>query len=391
MQKILLFNLDFIKRNQDYDTDIYNQFINMLKLLIKQKNHICFYTRDVRTLNSYKDYINGISCHYKSRREVEQLLKDNNDKSNVFIVIGRKDVDFLMAVNNKILFITPTWLPMEDKAKRYGILVDTPIQLFQFIQTINNQNTWYSYLELDNKTIIYSLMDARYGYYANSYKEKDLIKNFEELLKKGKSRNYYTILLYHFLAAMTNTKLFDDIEIWGIIPSSNKDLNQDMLMFKDIVRCIKKGRQPGNYPNILKRHTCKLEAKNKNSQIRKEMGPFEEFETLKINQEYKQKIERLKHKNKFNVCIFDDYMTHGNSFEAARNLFESLGAQKLIFVSLGRFENEYQKNDCLIEGDVYTSNYKARVINHVTISKGCFKINVEAKREVERLYDIFNN
>ena len=56
-------------------------------------------------------------------------------------------------------------------------------------------------------------MDARYGYYAKTPEEKEMMQHFQELLKEGKSRNYYKILLYHFLAGMTNSTEFDDIEV----------------------------------------------------------------------------------------------------------------------------------------------------------------------------------
>lgn len=64
-------------------------------------------------------------------------------------------------------------------------------------------------------------MDARYGYYAKTPEEKEMMQHFQELLKEGKSRNYYKILLYHFLAGMTNSTEFDDIELFGMVPSSN--------------------------------------------------------------------------------------------------------------------------------------------------------------------------
>lgn len=73
------------------------------------------------------------------------------------------------------------------------------------------------------------------------------------------------------------------------------------------------------------------------------MGADYEFDTLRINPEFKQKIERLKKEGRFKVCIFDDYMTHGNTFNAVRNLLKHLGADKIIFVSLGNFSHPFRK------------------------------------------------
>lgn len=110
-------------------------------------------------------------------------------------------------------------------------------------------------------------MDARYGAYAKDYKEKDMIKNFQCLLKSGTSRNYYQILLYHFLAGMTNTDFFDDIELFGMIPSSDCSLNPDIYEFMTQVRLLKKKKLPKNYmysptctpekTNLIIRHTSK--------------------------------------------------------------------------------------------------------------------------------------
>lgn len=90
------------------------------------------------------------------------------------------------------------------------------------------------------------------------------------------------------------------------------------------------------------------------------MGATKEFETLMIDPAYKSLIKRLKAEKKFNVCIFDDYRTYGNTFEAVRNLFESLGADKIVCVALGDFRRAYHKNDYNIIGDVYSENYQAQ-------------------------------
>lgn len=110
--------------------------------------------------------------------------------------------------------------------------------------TLNNQNTWYSKLDVDNISTCVCLMDAHYGAYAKDYKEKDMIKNFQYLLKSGTSRNYYLILLYHFLAGMTSADFFDDIELFGMIPSSDCTLNPDIFKFMTQVRLLKNKKLP---------------------------------------------------------------------------------------------------------------------------------------------------
>ena len=222
------------------------------------------------------------------------------------------------------------WLPLEKKAEKYGIHVYNVEQLRKFIQTLNNQNVWYSRLEIDEKTTAYSLVDARYGKYADSEEEKQMVLNFQRLLKDRQSLNYRRILLYHFLAGMTSNMEFDDIELFGMLPSSDCNVNEYVFDFMTQVRLLKGKKLPKRYKkdipedttNLLIRHTCKNQNHNggRERQVRINLGAKDEFQTLIVNPDYKKRIETLKKEGRFNVCIFDDYMTHGNSFNAVRNL-----------------------------------------------------------------------
>lgn len=298
------------------------------------------------------------------------------------------------------MYVVPTWLPLEDKSERYGVHVDTAKQMYKFILALNNQNTWYSELQVDEITTCVSLMDARYGAYAKDYKEKDMIKNFQYLLKSGTSRNYYRILLYHFLAGMTNTDFFDDIELFGMVPASNCTLNPDIFEFMTQVRQLKKKKLPRNYmsttmckpeeTNLLIRYLPKRQAHISHSaEERAELGAKDEFATIYINPEYKRRIDNLKKNGNFKVCIFDDYMTYGNTFNAIRNLLEFLGANKIVFVSMGLFQHTFQKNDYDIIGDVYDNKYTYKLRSTTLLNN--FTIDNDAKQEVSDLYDIFNS
>lgn len=62
---------------------------------------------------------------------------------------------------------------------------------------------------------------------------------------------------------MTNTTLFDDIELFGMIPSSNCSLNEDIFSFMTQVRYIKGKRLPKNKmedANLIQRITPKIQA-----------------------------------------------------------------------------------------------------------------------------------
>lgn len=49
---------------------------------------------------------------------------------------------------------------------------------------------WYSKLEIDDISTAYSLIDARYGKYADTEEEKVMAQNFQRLLKDHQSLNY---------------------------------------------------------------------------------------------------------------------------------------------------------------------------------------------------------
>lgn len=417
VEKLIFCNLDMLKTSfdpddySDYDFSGYDYeqlkskqelFLAKISELAQDANNrVIFYSRKKISLDTYEKiyyeqgYVNFKFCQ---RELVERVVKINKDKNKYFVFIGAKNADFLLAVQVRSLFIVPRWLPLEDKPEKYGIHVDTVKQLRKFIQTLNNQNTWYSKLKIDDRTTAFSLMDARYGKYANNDEEREMISNFQKLLKEDKSHTYRRILLYHFLAGMTNTMEFDDIELFGMIPSSNCHLNQYVYNFMTEVRLLKGKQLPKRYTadipieatNLLIRHSMKKQAHiGRTAQQRAMLRGSDEFATLCINPDYKKRIEKLRIEGRLNVLIFDDYMTHGNSFNAVRNLLESLGANKIIFVSLGLFRNPFQKCDYIVSGNVYAKGYSAQLSSVESLDN--YEINNDAKEEVKELHEIFHS
>lgn len=392
MKKFSGWNPEISIKNRD-------EFLEYIKILCEDNdNVVCFISRDQNKLNSGKKYFDGkgfTKFKYKLRDDAREYVMQNKNRNNYFVFVGGKEVDFRLAVNTKSLFIVPTWIPIEEKAKKYGVCVDTPTQFYKFILTLNNNNNWYSQLQIDDRSICISLMDARTYAGSPTISEKQMLIHFQELLKHGQSRNYYEILMYHFLANMTSTTLFDDIELFGMIPSSNCLVNQDLFRFMEQIRFIKNKRLPqavyGQTPeeqNLLIRHRPKQQMHGGNQIGRADIGATHEFTSLCINPAFETKIKNLKKERKFNVVIFDDYMDHGNGFNAVRCLLESMGANKIIFVSMGSFRKQFQKKDYTISGVVYGPCY-TYVLQSQQVLRN-FVINESAKMEVDHLYDIFN-
>ena len=385
MKKILVASLDF------FDFTNQSDISNFLSYTKELGVEILFYSRDNERLKKYfhlKETFNNIS--FNTRNYAKELIKTKNNSE--FIVIGSKNVDFQLAVNHKILLITPQWYrSIEDKATKYGIPVSTISQLSCFVDTVCNQNYWYSSIQLDPQTYMFSLSDARSKYCSKSKEEKEIIEIFHNILKEGKV-SYYEIYFYHFLSSMSNnSELFNDIDIWGIFPSSSGDLStNEMFNFKERVRYFMNGRVPytnadfKKYPNILIRHTATSKSHFDNFQTRINYGATKHLNTICLNPAYKNKLSGK------NVCIFDDYLTHGNSFECARNLLKAAGVNKIIFVTLGTFKMNYQLQNYNLIGDIFSSNYNYKLLNRNIVNSNSFLINDIAKNEVENLHYIFN-
>lgn len=76
-------------------------------------------------------------------------------------MLGSKNKDFELAVNNKLLYLVPLWNNIkEDKALKYGVHVNDLLMLNEIIQSLNNQNEWFYELKLTDDTKVYSLMCA---------------------------------------------------------------------------------------------------------------------------------------------------------------------------------------------------------------------------------------
>ena len=66
-----------------------------------------------------------------------------------------------------------------------------------------------------------------------------------------------------------------------------------------------------------------------------------------------------------------------------------LGANKIIFVSIGVFLSEFQRRDYIINGDVFSPGYTYELETYHPISN--YEINNNAKQEVAELFEIFNS
>ncbi|WP_326514762.1 phosphoribosyltransferase [Clostridium intestinale] len=376
----------------DLDEDGRVELVEILEDLIEEENQVCFVSRDAKKLKDIKEEIGNDKFYYKLRYQLDDTMKKNTGKEHYFVVLGNRDVDFLFAVRNKLLYLVPEWtVHINEKSQKYGIMIEDLEMFEEVIKAINNQNEWYYSAELPDGTKVYSLICAHSRGSIPS-DEKEIVEGFEDFLKRGNGK-YYKVLLCHFLASISNSKEFRDINCWGIMPSSGLSLNKDMLEFKERVRYFMGGKIPKALQdkplenNIFVRNEAVTKSHHTSVLQRINQGATRHLSTININPAYYDKKLKSKLKGK-NVCIFDDYLTHGNSFEALRNLLKEAGADKIIFVSLGKFRRDYIYQDYEINGDVFEAQGFDYVISHKEIIQDD-EYNDEAREELTELKNIF--
>jgi len=312
-----------------------------------------------------------------NKKEAKPLLKTT-------IVIGSSDDDLHLAANFKLLLINPGWSFIKDeKPIKYGLTIDSPNKAVQMLNIIDNQQKWFFKLSIDEKTDLYALTSANNN--SATLEEGVIIDGFREFLKNG-DRHYYEALFFHFISGVMKNDDLREIDIWGIMPSSGSILNSDMIEIKERSRYLtgKKLVEP-----LFIRHTPVQKSHYTSFDERMRIGSGKHLNSININPFYKSKLRGK------TICILDDYVTNGTSFEALRNLLLKAGVEKIIFVAIGRFKKGsygiYQKEDYELSGDIFSPNYTFQLISKDSSYGRHAEYDSEAKSEVENIYEILNH
>jgi hypothetical protein len=372
MNKVIILSVDAVINPTT--KELFTDVANVLKRCHDNGDEILIIGHSddkLQRASSYFDYA------YTSKRDrIRNLIKTVGD-DKCFLVIGCHDVDAQVAFNSKILLLCPLWTTIQEKKPlQYGIHIANANQLEKFIKTFKNQSSWYFELDIDADTKVLSLMNAKTKTGDYEQDESAMVESFQDYLKKGHRRNY-EVLLYHFISGISNNDEFRKINNWGIFPSSGIDLNNELNDFKEKARTLMFSR--GTEP-IFIRHTATYKSHDPNHS--KDRLPCDRhFETININPFYRKKLEGR------NICIFDDYLTNGTSFETARNLLRTQKVGKILFVSLGNFRTTYNVQKYDLKGDVFSPNgYAYKLIGRSRING---KVNYNTIDEIEKLYKIF--
>lgn len=193
-------------------------------------------------------------------------------------------------------------------------------------------------------------------------------------------------ILYHFssfssVTAIAHDEEFREVQDWAVAPSSCRVPNQTMEGLKECVRCMMYGRKP---QPIFIRHTQTSKSRSDHGWQKQDPDYCQKhFRSIRVNEHYKGKLKGRV------VCVFDDYLTNGNTFESLRNLLVACQVSRIIFVSIGKFrsyfEDCYVQKSFTISGDVYTGRYVATFngsVPHVAT------FNNGARRSLENLGEL---
>lgn len=317
-----------------------------------------------------------VTCTY--RRTIREKVNEGN--ASRYILVGSSDDDLILAANKKMLIINPGWsVIQETKPARYGITLERPEQLFEAIRLIDNQNRWYFQLEVDQTTNVLALTSA--NTFNRDETEVTILKGFERLLKSG-DRRYFNTLYFHLISGVMKSNELKKVDIWGIFPSSSGEINNELEELKERCRYLtgKQRSQP-----LFIRHTIVNKSRNTDRQVRLEQGCTKHFDSIKLNPYYSKKIKGNV------VCVIDDYITNGISFETARNLLLKAGASKIILIALGRYKRGvngiYQYENYNLIGDISETDYQYKFKKRDRLIG---EYDEGAREEINRMYEILN-
>lgn len=185
------------------------------------------------------------------------------------------------------------------------------------------------------------------------------------------------------LTAIAHDPEFKDVQDWAVAPSSSTNPPQIMEELKEHVRCMMNGRNP---EAIFLRHTATNKSRFESKDLRQRNDYCQKhFKSIKVSENYNKKLkDRV-------VCVFDDYLTHGNTFETLRNLLAECEVGKIILVSIGKFmcydEKMYRQKSFSISGDVSTEDYTAKL---ESATQHNFYIDDNARRSLQHLSELAN-
>lgn len=340
------------------------------------------------TLSSYTTEYNDYVAFITRARENWKRIRDLKRKFNV-VLVGVVDQDAIFTFHTKIPLFNPSQIDefhgqVQTKVEQYGLPIQNFSELIECIKTYEIHESNYFELSTEDSFFVKSLNNAMYLYSPED--EKRIKMMFERNLKSkddSADRRVLLVLLFHLMAELINNPEYEEIEYWGIFPSSKVGIETSMTFIKESIRKIlggnpqKRNGSPVNDNEILIR-TENMDSKRSTGDVRLSYKSSKDFETLIVNPKLRGKLDGKV------VCILDDYITNGYSAEAAKYLLLSAGARKVYFISIGKFGKKYFSTNYILQGDVFTPDYEGHYFGEEPYHYKGYSSNDQEIREFGR-------
>ncbi|XP_077987292.1 uncharacterized protein LOC144441906 [Glandiceps talaboti] len=281
---------------------------------------------------------------------------DVEEGVTVLVLITHKEDIKIAGYHRPCLIIRPEWVgEVDTEVRENSIPVSNLRELYTLLKIFDIQRHFF-YRCASSSDLILALCSANYYFTDMNEREKSLIEEIEEYLKKGCGRReVQKALLWHILAGILHGPAFQDVDIWTYAPSSSQGPNPILeTVIQGVCHALR--RSPPDQ-QLFVRHTRveKSQFMGRERRCSKQLELCKDhLYSINVNPAYRSKL-----KNK-TVCIVDDYITLGTTFESLRNLLKACDVKRVILFAIGKFwtksEHSWPTHKSLsfkITGDVY--------------------------------------
>ena len=274
----------------------------------------------------------------KQSAEALQFIRDKMGwQPNETLYVGNSDSDMRSAVNGGTLFLNALWF---TETNEYGFRFSSPKEVARFIDVFClRRHFWYFAIE-ENGIRVYCL--APYSTYAvKAYKRysESLIATVKRKLGDKEDVHFWA---QYLCTSMYFSGLYRDIDYITPYPGHEAgspgphELQEPMSAF---AKCFRK-----NFiPDLVVRHTTATESKTHRDSV----DHVNQLNTIHLS-EHPRKKTGATYKNSplragKTVCVLDDLLTNGFSFEAARAFIRQTGADVVCVAFLKTMKRDYMQ------------------------------------------------
>ncbi|XP_077990747.1 uncharacterized protein LOC144445070 [Glandiceps talaboti] len=252
---------------------------------------------------------------------------------------------------------------------------------------------------------VLALCSANYKFSHMNEDERSLVMDIEHYLKQeGPFRaGLENVLLWHILAGVFHEPQLRGVDIWTNAPSSSPRMNNILQsIIRNICRALRtplteeqppSEEQPPPEEPLFIRHkrVTKSRYMDRDRREDRHMLCTNHLNSIHVNPIYRDALQNRV------VCIIDDYITHGNTFESLRVLLTKCNVKRVIHFAIGKFwtweesgGQQYKALSCeIVQGDVYMPENRQYQFGNDNRVNCVFKD--EARDELSQLARIIEN